>query len=64
MCDRNDSGTVKGQLYKTMVRSAMLYMTETLAVTKAQERKMQVAEMKMLRWSLGITRKDMDRNEE
>ena len=64
MCDRKVSGTVKGQLYKTMVRPAMMYGIETLAVTKAQERKMQVAEMKMLKWSLGITRKDRIRNEE
>ena len=64
MCDRKVSGTMKGQLYKTMVRPAMMYGIETLAVTKAQERKMQVAEMKMLRWSLGITRKDRIRNEE
>ena len=41
-----------------------MYGIQTLAVTKAQERKMQVAEMKMLRWSLGITRKDRVRNEE
>ena len=64
MCDRKVSATMKGQLYKTMVQPAMMYGIETLAVTKAQERKMQVAEMKILRWSLGITRKDRIRNEE
>ena len=48
------SGAVKGQLYKTMVRLAMSYVIETLAVAKAQERKVQVAEMKILRWSLVI----------
>ena len=31
-------GTVKGQLYKTMVRPAMLYRVETLTVTKGQKR--------------------------
>ena len=35
ICDRKVSGTVKGQLYKTMVRPAMMYGIETLAVTKA-----------------------------
>ena len=64
MCDRKVSGTVKGQLYKTMVRPAMMYGIEILAVTKAQERKIQVAEMKMLRWSLGFTRKDKISNDE
>ena len=35
-----------------------------VAVTKAQERKMEVAEMKMLRFSIGKTRLDRIRNEE
>ena len=64
MCDRKVSASVKGQLYKTMVRLAVMYGIETLAVTKTQERKMQVAEIKILRWSLGITRKNRIRNEE
>ena len=54
MFEKKVSVAVKGQLYKTMVRPAMLYGIKTLAVTIAQKRKMQVAEMKMLRWSLGI----------
>ena len=32
-------------------------------MTKKQERQMEVAEMKMLRFSLGVTRKDRLRNE-
>ena len=64
MCDRKVSGGVNGQLYKTMVRPAMMYGIEILAITKVQQRKMQVAEMKMLRWSLRITRKGGIRNEE
>ena len=35
ICDRNVSSTVNGQLYKTMVRPAMFYGIEILAVTKA-----------------------------
>ena len=34
MCDRKVSGTVKGQLYKTKVRPAMMYGIETLAFYK------------------------------
>ena len=64
MCDRTVPDKIKGRLYKVMVRPAMLYGMEAVAVTKAQERKMEVAEMKMLRLSIGKTRLDRIRNEE
>ncbi|XP_063603267.1 uncharacterized protein LOC134779196 [Penaeus indicus] len=63
MCDKNVPEKVKGRLYKTLVRPAMMYGMETVAVTKVQEERMQVAEMKMLRWSLGLTIMDKVRNE-
>ncbi|XP_047492429.1 uncharacterized protein LOC125041485 [Penaeus chinensis] len=58
MCDRKVPDVVKGKMYKTIVRPAMIYGMEAVAVTKAQEKKIQVAEMKMLRWSLGFTKLD------
>ena len=64
LCDKRVPGKVKGKTYKTIVRPAMLYDMETVAMTKRQERKMEVAEMKMLRFSLGVTRVDRLRNEE
>ena len=36
----------------------MLYGLETVALTKRQEAEMEVAELKMLRFSLGVTRMD------
>ncbi|XP_063615413.1 uncharacterized protein LOC134788453 [Penaeus indicus] len=63
MCDKNVPEKVKGRLYKTLVRPAMIYGMETVAVTKVQEERMQVAEMKMLRWSLGLTIMDKVSNE-
>ena len=63
LCDKRVPVKVKGKLYKTMVRPAMLYGLETAALTCSLERKMQVAEMRMLRWSLGVTRRDRIRNE-
>ena len=45
------------------VRSAKLYGLETVALTKRQEAEMEVAELKMLRDSLGVTRMDKIRNE-
>ncbi len=62
LCDRRVPARLKGRLFKTMVRPAMLYGMEAVAVTKAQERKMEVAEMRMLRFSLGKTRLDRVRN--
>ena len=41
----------------------MVYGLETVAVTKKQVEKMEVAEMKMLRFAMGVSRKDKTRNE-
>ena len=54
---------VKGKMYKSVVRPAMLYGMETVAVTERQMGKMEVAELKMVRWALEVTRKDKIRNE-
>ncbi|XP_047475994.1 uncharacterized protein LOC125029859 [Penaeus chinensis] len=62
LCDRRVKAKLKGRLFKTMVRPAMLYGMEAVAVTKGQERKMEAAEMRMLRFSLGKTRLDRVRN--
>ena len=47
----------------TAVRPAMMYGAETWAVKKAQEKKLDVAEMRMLRWMSGVTKLDRIRNE-
>ena len=41
----------------------MVYGLETMAVTKKQVEKIEVAEMKMLRFAMGVTRKHKIRNE-
>ena len=41
----------------------MMYGLETVAVTKKQVEEMEVAEIKMLRFAMGVTRKDKIRNE-
>ena len=46
-----------------MVRPAMVYGLETAAVTKKQVEEMEVAERKMLRFAMKVTRKDKIRNE-
>ena len=63
LCDRRISLRVKGKVYKTVVRPAMMYSAETWAVKKAHEKKLDVAEMRMLRWMSGVTKMDRIRNE-
>ena len=41
----------------------MVYELETVAITKKQVEEMEVAGMKMLRFTMGVTRKDKIRNE-
>ena len=60
--DRRVPARVKGKVYKVAVRPAMLYGLETVALTKRQEAEMEVAELKMLQFSLGVTRMDKIRN--
>ena len=54
---------VKGKVYSSVVRLAMLYGPETVVVTKKQVQEMEVAQMKMLRFAMGVTKKDNIRNE-
>ena len=63
LCDRRISFRVKGKIYKTVVRLAMVYSAEMWAMKKAQEKKLDVAEMRMLRWMSGVTKLDRIRNE-
>ena len=51
-----------GKVYKTVVGPAMMYVAETWAVKKAQEKKLDVAEMRMLRWMSGVANPDRIRN--
>ena len=46
-----------------VVRPAMLYGLETVSLTKKQEAELAVAELKMLIFSLGVTKMDKIKNE-
>ena len=63
ICDRRVPARVKLKVYKVAVRPAMLYGLETATMTKRQEVEMEVAGVKMLRFSLGVTRMYKIRNE-
>ncbi|KAI5086021.1 hypothetical protein C0J45_2353, partial [Silurus meridionalis] len=63
ICNRRRvSVRVKGKVYRTVVRPEMLYGLEIVALSKRQEVELEVAELKMLRFSLGVTRMDRIRN--
>ena len=62
ICERRLPARVKGKVYSSVLRPAMMYGLEIVAVTKKQVKEMEVAEMKMLRFAIGVTRKDKIRN--
>ena len=63
ICDKRLPARVNRKVYSSAVRPAMVYGLETVAVTKKQVEEMEVAKMKMLRFAVGVTRKDKIRNE-
>ena len=63
LCDKRVPLKLKGKYYSTVVRPAMIYSSECWALKRRQERKLSVAEMKMLRMMCGVTRRDRVRNE-
>ena len=63
LCDKRVTLKLKGKFYATVVRPVMGYGSECWALKKAQEKKVQVAEMRMLRSMCGVSRKDRLENE-
>ena len=60
--DRRMPVKLKGKVYKTVARQALLYGAETRATTRRQEARLEVNEMKMQRWMCGVTRRDKIQN--
>ena len=58
LCDRRMPVKLKGKVYKTVVRQAPLCGAETCATTRGQEVRLEVNEMRMLRWMCGVTRRE------
>ena len=63
LCDRIMNVTINGKANRTVIRPAPMYGAETWALNKAQENKLEVAEMRMLRRMYGVTKLDKIRNE-
>ncbi len=58
MCDRKMPRHLKSKIYKTVIRPVAPYGSQTWAMTKKVENTMNVLEMRIARWSLGVTRLD------
>ena len=64
VCDRKMPVWIKGKVYKTMIRPVMIYGAEAWALRKKEEELLERTEMRMLRWIMGISLKDHQRNED
>ncbi|EYB85329.1 hypothetical protein Y032_0300g1803 [Ancylostoma ceylanicum] len=63
LCDKKMPIRLKSKGYRTVVRPVALYGTECWAATKAAKQVLHTMEMRMLRWSMGVTLKDKAPNE-
>ena len=62
LCDKRVPQKLKDKFYRTAIRLAMLY--GMLAYEKIHVQQISVAEMRMLRWICGHTRRDRVRNDD
>ena len=62
LCDKKVPIKLKDKVYKTVIKPTMTYGAECWAVRKKDENRLHVAEMRMLIWIRGKTRKDHVRN--
>ena len=64
LCDKRVPQKLKGRFYRTAIRPAMLYGAECWPTKRQHVQRLSVAEMRMLRWMCGHTRKDRVRNDD
>nr|GEW71481.1 hypothetical protein [Tanacetum cinerariifolium] len=62
LCDKRVPLKLKGNFYRVAIRPTMLYGSECWPITKAHANMVEVAELRMLRWTCGKTMLDMIRN--
>ena len=62
LCDRKFPIRLKDKFYRVAIRPALLYGTECWPVKKCHEQKIEVAEMRMLRWKCSNTIIDRIKN--
>jgi hypothetical protein len=64
LCDPRVPLKLKGKLYRTAIRPAMLYGAECWSTKRRHIQQLSVAEMRMLRWICGNTRSDRVQNDD
>jgi hypothetical protein len=64
LCDKRMPQKLKGKFYRTAIRPAMLYGAECWPTKRRHVQQLSVAEMRMLRWCCGHTRRDRVRNDD
>jgi len=62
LCDKRVPLSLKGKVYRMVVRPAVLHGSECRPLKKTQVQRLTVAEMRMVRWMCGFTRMDRVRN--
>ncbi|KAK6726977.1 hypothetical protein RB195_004962 [Necator americanus] len=63
LCDKKVPVRLKSKIYRTVVRPVALYGCECWPTTKALERVLHAMEMRMLRWTIGVTLKEKVSND-
>ena len=58
LCDKSVPLKLKGKFYRVAIRPSLLYGSECWPLRKAQERRLETAELRMLRWICGKTMTD------
>ena len=58
LCDKSVPLKLKGKFYRVTIRPSLLYDSEYWPLRKAQERRLETAELRMLRWICGNTMTD------
>lgn len=64
LCDRRMPNRLKTKVYKTVVRPVALYGSECWPTISKHEQALHTMEIRMLRWSLGLTKLNRIRNDE
>jgi hypothetical protein len=64
LCDPRVPLKLKGKFYRTAIRPAMLYGAECWPTKRRHVQQLSVAEMHMLRWICGHTKRDQVRNDD
>ncbi|GJR50518.1 retrovirus-related pol polyprotein LINE-1 [Tanacetum coccineum] len=59
LCDKRIPLKLKGKFYRVAIRPTMIYGSECWPITKAQANRVEVVELRMLRWTCGKSMVDM-----